>query len=160
MALSNITLVVAEASGWYKPNYTLAEKLYWGRNRGCKFVKHDCVSGDTSTTSGPEFCTVPGENGCDLESTTPARCYTVLGKIPNPGRWNYYGNNIVSADRFTDNCATMSKTNKTHYCGPGGVSSGESPEFFGKKSACFKSGIVYEDYKEKVKGRCYEYKVR
>ncbi|CAI4228856.1 unnamed protein product [Auanema sp. JU1783] len=39
---SRLTLALLEDSGWYKPNYEVAEELHWGRNLGCSFVQKSC----------------------------------------------------------------------------------------------------------------------
>nr|XP_054407067.1 leishmanolysin-like peptidase isoform X1 [Pongo abelii] len=40
--LSRITLALMEDTGWYKANYSMAEKLDWGRGMGCDFVRKSC----------------------------------------------------------------------------------------------------------------------
>ncbi|XP_029069423.1 leishmanolysin-like peptidase [Monodon monoceros] len=40
--LSRITLALMEDTGWYKANYSMAEKLDWGRGLGCDFVRRSC----------------------------------------------------------------------------------------------------------------------
>ncbi|KAF4020833.1 hypothetical protein G4228_012752 [Cervus hanglu yarkandensis] len=40
--LSRITLALMEDTGWYKANYSMAEKLDWGRGMGCDFVRRSC----------------------------------------------------------------------------------------------------------------------
>ncbi|XP_058518018.1 leishmanolysin-like peptidase isoform X4 [Ochotona princeps] len=40
--LSRITLALMEDTGWYTANYSMAEKLDWGRGKGCDFVKKSC----------------------------------------------------------------------------------------------------------------------
>ncbi|XP_044294379.1 leishmanolysin-like peptidase isoform X2 [Varanus komodoensis] len=39
---SRITLALMEDTGWYKANYSMAEKLDWGRGKGCDFVMKSC----------------------------------------------------------------------------------------------------------------------
>ncbi|CAI5446275.1 unnamed protein product [Caenorhabditis angaria] len=39
---SRITLALLEDSGWYKPNYEIAEDLHWGKNLGCDFSMKSC----------------------------------------------------------------------------------------------------------------------
>ena len=47
MVVSAITLALFEDSGWYMPNYDMAEDLWWGKDRGCEFVQHyTCPFGD------------------------------------------------------------------------------------------------------------------
>ncbi|EHA97814.1 Leishmanolysin-like peptidase, partial [Heterocephalus glaber] len=40
--LSRITLALMEDTGWYRANYSMAEKLDWGLGMGCDFVKKSC----------------------------------------------------------------------------------------------------------------------
>ncbi|XP_055983693.1 leishmanolysin-like peptidase isoform X2 [Sorex fumeus] len=40
--LSRLTLALMEDTGWYKANYSMAEKLDWGRGVGCDFVRKSC----------------------------------------------------------------------------------------------------------------------
>ncbi|XP_051841446.1 LOW QUALITY PROTEIN: leishmanolysin-like peptidase [Antechinus flavipes] len=40
--LSRITLALMEDTGWYKANYSMAETLDWGRDKGCDFVMKSC----------------------------------------------------------------------------------------------------------------------
>lgn len=39
---SRITLALMEDSGWYKPNYSMAQPLTWGKDLGCDFVMKSC----------------------------------------------------------------------------------------------------------------------
>ncbi|KAH0621332.1 hypothetical protein JD844_022489, partial [Phrynosoma platyrhinos] len=39
---SRITLALMEDTGWYRANYSMAEKLDWGRGKGCDFVMKSC----------------------------------------------------------------------------------------------------------------------
>ncbi|XP_015685752.1 leishmanolysin-like peptidase, partial [Protobothrops mucrosquamatus] len=39
---SRITLALMEDTGWYQANYSMAEKLEWGRGKGCDFVMKSC----------------------------------------------------------------------------------------------------------------------
>ncbi|XP_028599784.2 leishmanolysin-like peptidase isoform X1 [Podarcis muralis] len=39
---SRITLALMEDTGWYKANYNMAEKLDWGKDKGCDFVMKSC----------------------------------------------------------------------------------------------------------------------
>lgn len=48
---SRITLALMEDSGWYKPNYSMAQPLSWGRNLGCNFVMKSCKDWISSTSA-------------------------------------------------------------------------------------------------------------
>ncbi|KPP62457.1 leishmanolysin-like peptidase-like [Scleropages formosus] len=39
---SRITLAIMEDTGWYHANYSMAERLDWGRGMGCDFVMKSC----------------------------------------------------------------------------------------------------------------------
>ncbi|XP_060784836.1 leishmanolysin-like peptidase isoform X1 [Neoarius graeffei] len=39
---SRITLAIMEDTGWYRANYSMAEKLEWGKGLGCDFVMKSC----------------------------------------------------------------------------------------------------------------------
>uniref|UniRef100_A0A8C5MYD8 Leishmanolysin-like peptidase n=1 Tax=Leptobrachium leishanense TaxID=445787 RepID=A0A8C5MYD8_9ANUR len=39
---SRITLALMEDTGWYRANYSMAERLDWGRGKGCDFVMKSC----------------------------------------------------------------------------------------------------------------------
>ena len=39
---SRITMALMEDTGWYQPNYDMAEELKWGRGLGCDFALKSC----------------------------------------------------------------------------------------------------------------------
>ncbi|XP_062519504.1 leishmanolysin-like peptidase [Corticium candelabrum] len=39
---SNVTFALLEDTGWYEPDYSLAQNLDWGKGLGCKFVQDSC----------------------------------------------------------------------------------------------------------------------
>ncbi|KAM9305743.1 LOW QUALITY PROTEIN: leishmanolysin-like peptidase [Gastrophryne carolinensis] len=41
---SRITLALMEDTGWYRANYSLAQRLEWGRGKGCDFILKSCRS--------------------------------------------------------------------------------------------------------------------
>lgn len=161
MTVSKITLAFAEASGWYMPNYAMAEPLYWGKNKGCSFLNNACLSGSTSspTASSDEFCDSTAEKSCDFEATSSGLCYTVTGTLSN-SVWNYFGNSTLAADSFSDNCPyIVGYSNR--FCGPGGSPAGFSPEYFQSDSACFDSTVMYTQITGYgSQGQCYKYQVR
>ncbi len=38
MRVSEFSLALLEGTGWYKVNYDLADKMTWGKNKGCDFL--------------------------------------------------------------------------------------------------------------------------
>lgn len=60
---SAFSLALFEDSGWYKPDYNMAERLDWGRGQGCAFALGDCGS----WTELPGFgydCSSDGTESC------------------------------------------------------------------------------------------------
>lgn len=39
---TQFTLALFEDSGYYIPNYELAEPIYWGKGEGCEFISENC----------------------------------------------------------------------------------------------------------------------
>lgn len=39
---SRISLALMEDTGWYIPDYEMADKLNWGKDLGCDFVQKSC----------------------------------------------------------------------------------------------------------------------
>ncbi|ESO94247.1 hypothetical protein LOTGIDRAFT_118899 [Lottia gigantea] len=68
--LDPITLAVFEDSGWYKVDYSQADRYYWGKDGGCKFgLKQYC---DIQT---PYFCYGKGR-GCHYLGKDKGVCKT------------------------------------------------------------------------------------
>ena len=81
MVISNISLALFEDSGWYMPNYELAEDMWWGKDRGCDFIHHKrCPPGEPQTNRTGEFCTFTDSAdfsfGCDVDGDTMTQCTT------------------------------------------------------------------------------------
>lgn len=65
--ISRLTLAVFNSTGWYPSvNFSLAEPMTWGKNKGCNFLNVDDCDFD-------EFCTGNGFE-CDWDGTGEARC--------------------------------------------------------------------------------------
>ena len=41
---SRITMALMEDTGWYMPNYEMADTLKWGKGLGCDFALESCLS--------------------------------------------------------------------------------------------------------------------
>jgi len=80
--VSEFSLGVLEASGWYQPNYTYAEPFYFGQGQGCNFLYGDCGLSTFSKNGFEEFC-YDSSRGC-----------TPVGR----------GGGICSNDTRSDNC--------------------------------------------------------
>ncbi len=51
---SVFTLSFLDDSGWYEPNYNLADKFTWGLGEGCRFIREQCH--DKAKAFTREFC--------------------------------------------------------------------------------------------------------
>jgi len=69
MLITNISLALFEDTGWYKPDYSLAVDMWWGKGRGCDFIHHNkCPMGDVNSRKTGEFCRFSNDSdsyGCD-----------------------------------------------------------------------------------------------
>ena len=84
MLISKITLALFEDSGWYMPDYSQAEDMWWGKNRGCDLQFTDlCPMGDLQSNKTGEFCSfadVPFSFGCDAYGAIATQCSKTLSK--------------------------------------------------------------------------------
>lgn len=157
MPISKLTLTVAQQSGWYTANFSMADPLYWGKGKGCSFANSPCLSGSPPTPSSSEFCSVPSAQNCDYEYNYVSLCFTATGTVSNSA-WNYFSASTISADSYSDNCPIYTGFSN-RYCGPGGKTGGVSPEYFGTDSSCFYSWISYTSMNYAAQGACYQYLV-
>ena len=82
---SRITLALMEDTGWYMPNYELADELKWGHNLGCDFALESCLSWmEKRSRSGKSihpFCNKvkwdPLETECTDDRSSVALCNLV-----------------------------------------------------------------------------------
>jgi len=74
LVLSNITLALLEDSGWYFPNYSYGERLLWGENLGCDFVRASCGTGWPHEEGAGYFCTERDKEGCTYDRTARGLC--------------------------------------------------------------------------------------
>ena len=57
--VTRMSLAVANDSGWYEVDYSMAENYFWGKGEGCAIFENTC-----QTASVSEFCSVEGHRGC------------------------------------------------------------------------------------------------
>ncbi|XP_030642969.1 leishmanolysin-like peptidase [Chanos chanos] len=97
---SRITLAIMEDTGWYRANYTMAEKLEWGKGLGCDFVMKSCKfwidqqrqSRPTLTPYCDSVRTTPLQLTCRQDQLAVAVCN--LQKYPQalPLEYQYFDN--------------------------------------------------------------------
>ena len=53
---SRITMALMEDTGWYLPNYNMADDFKWGRKLGCDFALRSCLEWmETRQKKGQSF---------------------------------------------------------------------------------------------------------
>ena len=67
---SRITLALLEDSGWYEVDYSQADRLDYGRGKGCAFLSNTCHGDDEFS----EFCETDNQLGCDANGDKKTAC--------------------------------------------------------------------------------------
>jgi len=103
---SEFTLALLEGTGWYKPVYTMAEPMTYGKNAGCAFLDSPCVNNVTKKAAFKEFCSPLTSAGI----FHTRRAFGICG-MNNPragsslvSEFDYWGNKTEVIDPFADNC--------------------------------------------------------
>ncbi|GAB2222570.1 hypothetical protein Droror1_Dr00016689 [Drosera rotundifolia] len=82
--VSAMTLALLEDSGWYKANYSMADRLDWGRNQGTEFVTLPC-----NQWKGAYHCNNTQLSGCTYNREAEGYCPIVSysGDLPQWARY-------------------------------------------------------------------------
>ncbi|KAJ1375731.1 Peptidase M8, leishmanolysin, partial [Sesbania bispinosa] len=82
--VSKMTLALLEDSGWYKANYSMADRLDWGRNQGTEFATSPC-----NLWKGAYHCNTTQFSGCTYNREAEGYCpiLTYSGDLP---QWAQY----------------------------------------------------------------------
>ncbi|KAG6520516.1 hypothetical protein ZIOFF_017573 [Zingiber officinale] len=82
--VSEMTLALLEDSGWYQANYSIAERLDWGRNQGTEFITSPC-----NHWKGAYQCNTTQLSGCTYNREAEGYCPIVSynGDLP---KWAQY----------------------------------------------------------------------
>ncbi|XP_022772792.1 leishmanolysin-like peptidase isoform X1 [Durio zibethinus] len=82
--VSKMTLALLEDSGWYQANYSMADRLDWGRNQGTEFVISPC-----NLWKGTYHCNTTSLSGCTYNREAEGYCPIVSysGDLP---QWAQY----------------------------------------------------------------------
>ncbi|XP_043215094.1 leishmanolysin-like peptidase isoform X2 [Amphibalanus amphitrite] len=117
---SRLTLALMEDTGWYLPNYEMAQPLRWGRGLGCQFAMNSCkhwMDMRAARNESPHpFCNKvkrdPLETECTEDRNSVALCNLVQYQDRLPARYQnfdsvpqvpssrtgYYGGSVILAD--------------------------------------------------------------
>ncbi|KAG8492067.1 hypothetical protein CXB51_015720 [Gossypium anomalum] len=82
--VSKMTLALLEDSGWYQANYSMADRLDWGRNQGTDFVTSPC-----NLWKGAYHCNTTNLSGCTYNREAEGYCPIVnySGDLPQWARY-------------------------------------------------------------------------
>lgn len=82
--VSKMTLALLEDSGWYKANYSMADRLDWGRNQGTHFVTSPC-----NMWKGAYHCNTTQLSGCTYNREAEGYCpiLSYNGDLPQWARY-------------------------------------------------------------------------
>ena len=106
---SEFTLALLEGTGWYKPDYSYAEKMTFGKNKGCGFLDNPCVDKRTKIATFEEYCSPLNT----VQATWTRRGVGLCGTEPAPRsnlflQFDYWGDRTSVLDHFSDNCPLLS----------------------------------------------------
>lgn len=82
--VSKMTLALLEDSGWYQANYSMAERLDWGRNQGTEFVTFPC-----NHWKSAYHCNSTQQSGCTYNREAEGYCPIVNYSADLP-QWARY----------------------------------------------------------------------
>ncbi len=107
---TQFSLALLEGSGWYLPDYSYAEPMTWGKNKGCNFFDTTCISSTTQAANFEEFCSPLTSTGISWTKRGYGPCVStsIYTASSVPSYFNYWGNNTVVLDTFADNCPYIS----------------------------------------------------
>ncbi|KAA8537669.1 hypothetical protein F0562_027341 [Nyssa sinensis] len=82
--VSKMTLALLEDSGWYQANYSMADRLDWGRNQGTDFVTSPC-----NLWKGAYHCNTTQLSGCTYNREAEGYCPIInySGELPQWARY-------------------------------------------------------------------------
>ncbi|KAH9137443.1 hypothetical protein LEN26_005736 [Aphanomyces euteiches] len=103
--VSGLTLSYFQDSGWYQVNFSSAEPMYWGANRGCPFAYDSCIQASVATPSD-HFCVDASVDSCSVDLTSRGVC-TIrksASSVSIPIYDQYFSDPQVGGASFPDFC--------------------------------------------------------
>lgn len=162
MRVTEFSLALLEGSGWYQVDYSLAQSLTWGKNKGCEFLNEPCiiVAMGTGKSSFEEYCLPLQTGGCSWTRRGIAYCGTILNNFDNslPRSMNYWGSFLVVDDAFSDNCPRMMMY-PTGDCEDISYLAGSllpTTEYYGQGGKCFEGTLFPDVPLGEVNGYCFK----
>jgi len=138
--ISEFTLALLEGTGWYLPDYTMAEAMTYGKGRGCNFITGSCMDKTTFEANFEEFCSPLMEVGCSWTYRGGAKCgaFRLNTQSTLKSGTDWWGNKTIMFDTYADNCPTYQLYGNTDCEDTNDAySSRVSGTYFGYGSRCF-----------------------
>ncbi|KAM5152244.1 leishmanolysin-like peptidase [Mantella aurantiaca] len=111
---SRITLALMEDTGWYRANYSMAQRLDWGRGKGCDFVMKSCKfwieQQSRRNRSVSPFCHTLRSNPLKLACRQDQRAVAICNLQRFPQR-------LPQEYRYFDTIPGVSSADLPHYGG-------------------------------------------
>jgi len=158
--VSEFTLAFLEGTGWYTPNYEMAEPMTWGKGKGCHFLNTKCIDDEGDIEYPDSFCDEIGKLSCSFDNQAYSICGTkdLLKSGSLKHEYDYTNTGIIlSADGLSDNCP---------YQVPFGMAECKNSrnrpsiamqgEYFGPESACF-TGTLAKNFERVFRPFCFEH---
>lgn len=140
-ALSGITLGFLEDTGWYRPDYSLAEPLIWGKGEGCSFALTSC-----SSWSDDYFCTEGGGLRCDFARQFTGFCDLTTYGSALPSHFQYFPSPTQGGMwGFADYCPSYTAYSNLDCDNPsnnGQSFASNTGQQYGENSRCFESTLT------------------
>ncbi|XP_072020460.1 leishmanolysin-like peptidase [Amphiura filiformis] len=168
--VSRLTLAVLEDTGWYEPDYGMADPLFWGKGLGCDFATKSCKYWmDTQkirkTPIWP-YCDKirqdPFNLSCNVGRSSVALCNLFMRSKPLPAEYQYFDSlpgvsrsNIAKyggSSELSDYCPYFQQFNydgsaKSSECllahNIPGEKENVAAEYYGEGSKCFHHGVAW-----------------
>ncbi|KAL7520032.1 hypothetical protein ACHAWX_004783 [Stephanocyclus meneghinianus] len=91
-----LTLALLEDSGWYMPNYAVAQNSPFGLGAGCEFVEEKCIQyGGVPEWALGTFCNSPSDIGCSSDRRLVAFCDIAKWNGNLPSGYQYFSDTTL-----------------------------------------------------------------
>jgi len=143
-SMSEFYLAFLEGTGWYLPDYSMSDPMFWGKGKGCDFLNTKCINSDGTTQFPDHFCTNMDQWTCTYDKQSYGSCgtsafYKQFTPLQKGAEFDYLGDgSVLSVDPYSDNCPYIFSDGQTEcknsrnqeFAVRGG-------QYFGPGSACF-----------------------
>lgn len=86
-----LTLALLEDSGWYLPNYEVAQNSPFGLGAGCAFIEDSCIQdGEVPEWAEGTFCGSGNSIGCTPDKELVAYCNLATWNNNLPSGYQYF----------------------------------------------------------------------